>query len=83
MIVRRTALLAVLLIAGMTRLSAASRVEADPHELYEQARERLAKGQLEEAGAALSKLHALIAEHSDWDPKAPSQTSSFLRFGRG
>src|SRR5256712_11977524 len=69
MIVRRTAVLAGALLLGVTCLRGASQVEADPHELYERAREYLADGELRGAASALSRLRTLIAKRPDWDPE--------------
>src|SRR2546428_12243932 len=69
MIVRRTAVLAGALLLGVTCLRGASQVEADPHELYERAREYLADGELRGAASALSRLRTLIGKRPDWDPE--------------
>ena len=69
MIVRRTAVLAGALLLGVTCLRGASQVEADPHELYERAREYLADGELRGAGLVLSRLRTLIAKGPEWDPE--------------
>ncbi len=65
---RRTAVLACLLLAGLTGLHAAPGVAADPHDLYATARARLAAGDLREAAEALTRLQSLIASRPDWDP---------------
>lgn len=69
MIVRRAAVLTGALLLGVTCLRAESRVEADPHELCERAREYLADGELRGAGSALSRLRTLIEKRPDWDPE--------------
>src|SRR5262245_53741990 len=69
MIARKTAALTGALLVGMTCLTAAPQVEADPHELYERAREYLADGELRAAGSTVSRLRALIAKRPDWDPE--------------
>ena len=58
---------AVLLLAA-TRPLAAAPIEADPHELYEAARDHLRNGELEPAERDLSRLRGLIAHGSQWDP---------------
>ena len=69
MIVRRTAAFAGALLLGVTCVLGAPPVEADPHEMYERARQYLADGELRGAGSALSRLRALIAKRPDWDPE--------------
>jgi hypothetical protein len=71
MIVRRAAglALALALVLGITFVSGAPKVEADPHELYDRAREFLADGELRAAATSLSRLKTLIAERPDWDPE--------------
>ena len=69
MIVRRTTALAGALLLGVTCARAASQVEADPHELYERAREFLADGELRAAGSSLSRLRTMIEKRPDWDPE--------------
>ena len=69
MIVRRAALLAALVLFGVTCLPAAPRAAADPHELYEKARELAAGGDLKGAAGALADLRALIAGRPGWDPE--------------
>ena len=69
MIVRRAAVLTSALLLGVTCLRAESQVEADPHELFERAREYLADGELRAAGSALSRLRTLITKRPDWDPE--------------
>jgi hypothetical protein len=68
MIARRTAVLAGVLLLGVTSLGA-SQVEVDPHELYDRTREYLADGELRGAATALSRLRTLIAKRPDWDPE--------------
>ena len=70
MTVRRAAVF--LLIAAALHLPlviGAPRVEADPHELYDRAREFLADGELRAAATSLSRLKTLIADRPDWDPE--------------
>jgi hypothetical protein len=69
MIVRRAAGLTLALVLGITFVSGAPKVEADPHELYDRAREFLADGELRAAATSLSRLKTLIAERPDWDPE--------------
>src|SRR5687767_8265766 len=69
MIVRRPAVLGVALALGITCLDAAPKVEADPHELYERARDFLADGELRAAATSLARLKSLITERPDWDPE--------------
>jgi len=79
MIADRMALLARVLFFGMTGLGiaglgttglrAAVPIEADPHDLYEQGRDHLAHGQLQQAAAAFSSLSALITKRPGWDPE--------------
>ena len=69
MIVRRTAVLAGVVVLGVTCVRGASQVEADPHELYERARGCLADGELRAAGSAVSRLRTLIEKRPDWDPE--------------
>jgi len=69
MIVRRTAVLAGVVVLGVTCVRGASQVEADPHELYERARGCLADGELRAAGSAISRLRTLIEKRPDWDPE--------------
>ena len=69
MIVRRAAGLTLALVLGITFMSGAPKVEADPHELYDRAREFLADGELRAAATSLSRLKTLIAERPDWDPE--------------
>jgi hypothetical protein len=69
MIVRRTTVLAGALLLGVTWARGASQVEADPHELYERARECLADGELRAAGSSLSRLRTMIEKRPDWDPE--------------
>jgi hypothetical protein len=57
------------LFLGVTCPQAASPVEADPHELYDRARDYLADGELRAAGSALSRLRTLIEKRPDWDPE--------------
>lgn len=69
MIVHRAAGLTVALVLGITLANAAPKVEADPHELYDRAREFLADGELRAAATSLSRLKTLIADRPDWDPE--------------
>ena len=69
MIARRPTVLAVALTLGITCLNASPKVEADPHELYERARDFLADGELRAAATSLTRLKTLIAERPDWDPE--------------
>ena len=43
-------------------------VAPDPHDYYQQARERLKQGDLQAAAALITRLGNLVAEQSDWDP---------------
>src|SRR5690242_9851627 len=67
--VRRTAVLAGVLILASVCAAPAAPVEADPHELYERAREFLADGELRAAGSALTRLRTMIEKRPDWDPE--------------
>ena len=69
MTARRAACFAFAATLGFARLQATPKVEADPHELYERARESLADGELRAAATSLSRLKALIADRPDWDPE--------------
>lgn len=68
MIARRIAILAGVLLLGVTS-QGASPVEVDPHELYDRTREYLADGELRGAATTLSRLRTLIAKRPDWDPE--------------
>jgi len=69
MIVRRTTVFAGALLLGVTCARGAAQVEADPHELYERAREFVADGELRAAGSSLSRLRTMIEKRPDWDPE--------------
>jgi hypothetical protein len=69
MIVLRTVVVMGALLLGVTCVRGAPQIEADPHELYERARECLADGELRGANSAISRLRALIAKRPDWDPE--------------
>lgn len=67
MLVRRLpACLAVFLLA-LTCLRG-STLEADPHELYEAARNHLRNGQLQSAEVLLTRLRNMVSRGSQWDP---------------
>jgi len=67
MFVRRLpACLAVFLLA-LTCLRA-SPLEADPHELYEAARNHLRNGDLQSAETSLTRLRNMVSRGSQWDP---------------
>ena len=46
----------------------ASPLEADPHELYEAARNHLRNGQLQSAEVLLTRLRNMVSRGSQWDP---------------
>ena len=69
MSVPRAASLAIALVLLFTDAHGEPKVEADPHELYERARESLADGELRAAATSLTRLKTLIAERPDWDPE--------------
>src|SRR5262245_54418248 len=64
------AILTGALLPATTAARAGRGVEADPHELYDRARESLAHGDLEAAESALASLSALVAKRPDWDPES-------------
>lgn len=66
---RRTAVLAGALLLGASWLRGAPQVEADPHEMYEKARDYVADGELRAAATTLSRLRDLIVKRPDWDPE--------------
>ena len=57
-----------ILFLSVSPLHAARPVEADPHELYESARDHLKNGELGPAEQALSRLRTLVSRGSEWDP---------------
>src|SRR6185295_15782157 len=69
MTVRRAAVFLVAAALGIPLVIGAPKVEADPHELYDRAREFLADGELRAAATSLSRLKTLIADRPDWDPE--------------
>jgi len=69
MTVRRAAVFLVAAALHIPLVIGAPKVEADPHELYDRAREFLADGELRAAATSLSRLKTLIADRPDWDPE--------------
>jgi len=69
MTVRRAAVFLVAAALHVPLVIGAPKVEADPHELYDRAREFLADGELRAAATSLSRLKTLIADRPDWDPE--------------
>jgi len=65
----RFAVLGCLCLAGIVSLGSVAHVEADPHELYEKARDHLTQGRLRECATTLARLHDLITTRPDWDPE--------------
>jgi PAS domain-containing protein len=65
------ATLLVLAASGVARTAAAaaSRLAADPNELYERAVARLEKGDLEAATADTARLRDLVLGRPEWDPE--------------
>jgi hypothetical protein len=61
--------LLVAAVAGGSWVAAASRLAADPNELYERAVARLQKGDLEGATADTAKLRDLVRGRPEWDPE--------------
>lgn len=55
-------------ILGMAVAPAALAADADPHELYQVASERLLNGDLKAAEVAAARLGDLVARHPEWDP---------------
>jgi hypothetical protein len=70
---RRTGIPAGLLLAGLLAgaesLRAAPPIEADPHDLFEAAGERLSAGDLKGCAATIARLQVLIARRPEWDPE--------------
>ncbi|HEV8202062.1 MAG TPA: hypothetical protein VGS03_18785 [Candidatus Polarisedimenticolia bacterium] len=68
----RLALLAVALLvvmaAGVATAPAASKIAADPNELYERASAKLQKGDLPGASTDAARLFDLVRAHPQWDP---------------
>jgi len=67
MLVPRPIALAILSLLFATSLRAAP-IEADPHELYDEARIHLRNGELGSADASLRRLRSILSQGSQWDP---------------